>query len=56
MIGRLRQQLETAFADMPLVRKLAVVTLGTCAISLALACAFFGAYEFFEARRSVAGW
>jgi signal transduction histidine kinase/CheY-like chemotaxis protein len=55
MIGRLRQQLETAFADMPLVRKLAVVTLGTCAISLALACAFFGAYEFFEARRSVAG-
>jgi signal transduction histidine kinase/DNA-binding response OmpR family regulator len=43
------------FADLPLVRKLAMLTLGTCAASLTLACAFFGGYELMESRRAVAG-
>ena len=55
MTQRLHKFLEDGFADLPLVRKLAVLTLGTCAVSLTLACAFFGGYELLASRQSVAG-
>ena len=48
-------RLQDRFADLPLVRKLAALTLGTCAVSLTLACALFAGYELLESRRAVAG-
>lgn len=41
-------------ADLPLTRKLAVLTMATCSVALTLACAFLGAYELVEFRRAVA--
>lgn len=55
MMRPLHQLWETWFADLPLVRKLVVLTMGTCAVSLLMACAFFGGYEYFGERRAVAG-
>ncbi|MFN0104341.1 MAG: response regulator [Bryobacteraceae bacterium] len=55
MSDRFYRALEDRFADLPLVRKLAGLTLGTCAVSLTLACAVFGGYELLESRRSIAG-
>ena len=51
----MKQRLKDRFANLPLVRKLAALTLGTCAVSLTLACALFAGYELLESRRSVAG-
>jgi signal transduction histidine kinase/CheY-like chemotaxis protein len=55
MTNQLHQWVEERFANLPLVRKLAVLTLGTCAVALTMACAVFGGYEFLESRRAAAG-
>lgn len=55
MRRRLYHFVEKTFADLPLVRKLGVLTLGPCGVSLILACGFFGVYELLDSRRAVAG-